>query len=90
MEGLKSETESDIRICERSKSDKGLFAVKAMNYYVCRQVIPQNTINNVTTVTLQLTASITLTLVRNPTGNYLTGNLTHNKHTFRKVQPTFH
>ena len=72
--GLKRETENDIRIYARAQSDKGLFVLKSMNYDVCRQFNPQNTINNVTTVQLQLTESITLTLVRNLTGNDLTGS----------------
>jgi len=32
----------------------------------------------------------TLTLIRNLTANYLTGNLTHTKLSLRKAQPTFH
>jgi hypothetical protein len=72
--GLKREAENDIRTYERTQSDKGLFVLKSMNYDVCRQFNPQNTINNVTTAQLQLTESITLTLVRNLSGNDLTGN----------------
>jgi len=87
---VKSETKWYTYIYERAQSDKGLFAVMCTNYDVCRQFNPQNTINNVTTVKLQLTESITLTLIRNLTGNYLTGNLTHTKLSLRKAQPTFH
>lgn len=71
--GVKSETKFYIYIYERAQSDKGLFAVKSMNYDVCRQFNPQNTINNVTTVKLQLTESITLTLIRNLLGNISQG-----------------
>jgi len=59
------------------------FAVPSMNYDVCRQFNPQNTINNMTTVKLQLTQSINLTLVRNITRNYLTGNVIHTKLSLR-------
>ena len=71
--GLKRETENDIRIYERAQSDKGLFVLKSMNYDVCRQFNPQNTINNMTTVQIQLTESTTLNLIRNLTGNDLAG-----------------
>jgi hypothetical protein len=91
---LKSETEYDIRIYvhvyERAQSDKSLFTVQSMNYDVCQQLQPQNTINNVTTVQLQLTESITLTLGRNLTGCDLTEKLTHTSRTLRKSQPMFH
>jgi hypothetical protein len=63
-----------IYVYMSGQSDKGLFVLKSMNYDVCGQLNPQNTINNVTTVQLQLTESITLTLDRNLTGNDLTGN----------------